>query len=292
MAASQYSSANWPLMAWLQFGLSSALAVALAFKKNGWTWFTIRSSEVPEYPQLFMARVMNLEIGISNHSLMVGILPSKCIEFTVMFFSSLNWQLYRLYFRRLRFWDSILAIGGWCWRPQVRAYNYLFNFRRFKLLFLSHFQTGLQLLSISVDVFAPYGEGFSGTDAPSGAILGSSGGNGLCGAAGATSSKKSTSYSACVSSTKESQSLISLSEIGAPKGRGSSLVLSGMISCSGTGTDLLFSWMCCSLRWRCLPVYYFSPNVLANQDKHQQKVEVYILIDLRDHILLQHTNPG
>ena len=45
-------------------------------------------------------------------------------------------------------------------------------------------------------------EDFGGNDAPSGEMLGSSGGNGICGAAGATSSKKYPSDSACGSSTK------------------------------------------------------------------------------------------
>ena len=111
--------------------------------------------------------------------------------------------------------------------------------------------------SFSGDVFAPSGEGFGGTDAPSGAMYGASGYNDICGAAGATSSKKSPSDSACGSLRKESQSLLSSLEIGAPKGGGSSLVLWGVISCSGTGTDLFFSQMRRSWRCRYLPIYYF-----------------------------------
>ena len=61
------------------------------------------------------------------------------------------------------------------------------------------------MLSLSRDVFAPSGEGFGGNDAPSGATLVASSGNGFCGAAGATSSNKYPSDSACGSSTKESQ---------------------------------------------------------------------------------------
>ena len=61
------------------------------------------------------------------------------------------------------------------------------------------------MLSFSRDIFAPSGEGFGGTDAPSGAMVGASGGNGICGAASAKSLKNSPSDSACGSSTKESQ---------------------------------------------------------------------------------------
>ena len=88
-------------------------------------------------------------------------------------------------------------------------------------------------------------------------MLGASGGNGLCGAADTTSLKNSPSDSTCGSSTKESQSLLSSYEIGVPKGGGSPLVLSGMISWSGTGTDLFLSWMRSSWYCRCLPSCYF-----------------------------------
>ena len=53
-------------------------------------------------------------------------------------------------------------------------------------LSLSQSQTELRVLFPSGDEFNPYGEGFGGTVAPSGAILGASGGNGFGGAAGAT----------------------------------------------------------------------------------------------------------
>ena len=58
------------------------------------------------------------------------------------------------------------------------------------------------MLSLSVDLFAPSGEGFGGTDAPFGAMVGAYGGNGFCGAAGGTSLKKSYFDYACKSSTQ------------------------------------------------------------------------------------------
>ena len=44
-----------------QFVLSSQLAAALAFKKNGWTQFMINFSVVPLYPQSLAAIVMYLQ---------------------------------------------------------------------------------------------------------------------------------------------------------------------------------------------------------------------------------------
>ena len=75
----------------------------------------------------------------------------------------------------------------------------------------------MRLLFLSRDVFARSGEGFGGTNAPSGAMLGASSGNGDYGAAGAKSSQKSPSDYTCEISTKESQSLLLSSEIGEPK---------------------------------------------------------------------------
>ena len=79
----------------------------------------------------------------------------------------------------------------------------------------------MRVLAPSGDEFAPSGDGSGGgTVVPYGAILGASGGNGIGGAAGATSLKKSPSHYVCGDPEKKSSSLISSSEMGAPSGGG------------------------------------------------------------------------
>ena len=69
-------------------------------------------------------------------------------------------------------------------------------------------------------------------------MLGKSSGNGVGGASGEKSSKKSPSDSVCGDSTKELSSLLSSSDIGAPIEGVSSFALSVIVSVYGTDVFL------------------------------------------------------
>ena len=95
-AAFQCSSAKGPHIASHQFGLSSLLAAAFAYRRSGWTWFTIRSFMLLLLSQSFVRKVINLTIelfmssstkGTSNAIAIIAVssnsflLPNLCLYF-------------------------------------------------------------------------------------------------------------------------------------------------------------------------------------------------------------------